>query len=152
MDPSEAPSGRRASPSRGAYEPSTEVKAPSVTAEKLKRSLHDLEASALGPLDWTRGQPPAGLSIRGVYALYESRELMYIGMSGRGEQLIVGRMRQHKEHSRRSSELARRVNDPERIKGWHVRALEIDDDNERRRFEHYAIAIRWPPYNRWPRG
>ena len=120
--------------------------------EKLKQYLRDLEASPLVSLDWPPGQPPAGLSVRGVYALYERSDLMYIGMSGRGAQLIVGRMRQHREQSRRSSILARRVNDPERIRMWHVRALKVDDDNERRRLEHYAIAIRWPPYNRWPSG
>ena len=119
-----------------------------MTAEKLGQHLRDLEASELISLDWPHGRPPAGLSIRGVYALYEGSELMYIGMSGRGVQLIVGRMRQHKESSRRSSILSQRVDDPDRIRRWRVRALEVDDDYERRRLEHYAIAIRWPPYNR----
>ena len=119
-----------------------------MTTAQLEQNLRDLEASELVPLDWPRGQPPAGLSIRGVYALYEDGELMYIGMSGRGAQRIVGRMRQHKEQSRKSSELARRVDEPERIRMWHVRALEVDDNDERVRLEHYAIAIRWPPYNK----
>lgn len=119
-----------------------------MTTEKLKQYLRDLEASELIALDWPHRQPPAGLSVRGVYALYEGSKLMYIGMSGNGAQLIVGRMRQHKEPSRRSSILAQRVDNPERIRKWHVRPLEIDDDEERRRFEHYAIAIRWPPHNR----
>ncbi|MYH40379.1 MAG: hypothetical protein F4020_00765 [Gammaproteobacteria bacterium] len=119
-----------------------------MAAEKLRQYLRDLDASELIPLDWPRGRPPAGLAVRGVYALYEGRELVYIGMSGRGEQLIVGRMRQHKERSRRSSILAHRVGDPDRIRSWGVRALEVADDHERRRLEHYAIALRWPRYNR----
>lgn len=123
-----------------------------MTTEQLEQHLRDLEASALIPLDWPHRQPPAGLSIRGVYALYEDDELMYIGMSGGGAQRIVGRMRQHKEQSQKSSVLARRVKDPERIRMWHVRALEVNDEKERRRLEHYAIAIRWPPYNAWSHG
>lgn len=127
-----------------------------MTIEQLEQHLRDLEASTLVPLDWPRGQPPASLSVRGVYALYEEGKLMYIGMAGDGEQLIVKRMRQHRQKPRqkprRGSILARRVKNPERIRMWHVRALGIDDENERRRFEHYAIAIRWPPYNRSPHG
>ena len=118
-----------------------------MTIEKLQRYVHDLEASAPISMDWPHGLPPSDLAIRGVYALYEGCELMYIGISGKGQQLVVGRMRQHKERSRRSSILARRVNDPERIRTWRVRALEVDDDEERRRIEHYAIAIFWPSYN-----
>ena len=119
-----------------------------MTIEKLQRYVRDLEASDPISMDWPHRQPPSDLAIRGVYALYEGSELMYIGISGEGQQLIVGRMRQHKERSRRSSILARRVNDPERIRTWRVRTLEVDDDEDRRRLEHYAIAIFWPPYNR----
>ena len=121
-----------------------------MATQRLREYLRDLEASALVSLDWPHGQPPPSLSVRGVYALYERGELMYIGMSGSGKQLIAGRIRQHKEEARRSSVLAQRVDDPGRIRKWYVRVLRVDDHGERRRLEHYAIAIRWPLYNRPP--
>lgn len=113
----------------------------------LERRLRQLQHAEATPLSWKPRQPPTSLKIRGVYALYEEGKLMYIGMSGRGEQLIIGRLRQHKEWSMRSSELAKRVKDPGRIRTWSARAIEIRDHEERQRFEHYAIAILWPPFN-----
>ena len=116
--------------------------------EQLQQYLRQLLAAEVFSLGWPHRQPPESLAIRGVYALYEGETLMYVGMSGRGQQLITGRLRQHKEWSRRSSELAKRVDDPQRIRTWGVRAIEIEDDRERSQFEHYAIALLWPPFNK----